>query len=499
MSCPDGGSTPASSTASSGSAERAVVQLRAFSYTYPQAAAPILSSIDLELEPGTCSLITGGTGAGKSTLLMAIKGVLPAVQTDGEIRFPSEAKASCSRFGLVLQNPETQLLSPTLGGEVAFGLENLQISSSCMQPLVQKALQDVGLDKPLSTPVDSLSMGQKYRLLLAAMLVMEPELLMLDEPSAQLDPEGLHRLRAVIRSLKRSGLAFLIAEHRTDLLAEEADAHYVLANGRLERGGRLRRGPWPKRDRLAAKPPRSDPPVLEAEGLAQSFPSGNRVWDNVSLRLAPGERAVLVGPNGSGKSTLLRCLCGLSRPVKGAVRVLGKAPYPRQLCGQVGYLQQNPQRQLFETTLCGEIEFTLKRLGWSQEARLERAQSMLERCGLSRLGLQSPYMLSFGQQHLAALAALFAPKPSLLLLDDPFVGLDWQTEQAMVQLLEELSLECSTAVVYAGHNDLEPFPWAHSRYRLQGGELVKESAPAESGLPEKMRLKKITIAGANDR
>jgi energy-coupling factor transport system ATP-binding protein len=322
-------------------------------------------------------------------------------------------------------------------------------------------------------------MGQKYRLLLAAMLAMDPELLMLDEPSAQLDPEGLDRLRAVIRSLKSRGLAVLIAEHRTDLLAEEAEACYVLANGRLEPGGRLRREPWPKREPPAAKPPRSDSPVLEAEGLAQSFPSGDWIWDNVSLRLEPGERAILVGPNGSGKSSLLRCLCGLSRPAKGAVRVLGKAPYPRQLCGRVGYLQQSPQRQLFETTLYGEVEFTLKRLGWSMEEREARVESVLDLCGLSGLARQSPFRLSFGQQHLAALAALFAPKPSLLLLDDPFAGLDRQTEQGMVQLLEELSRQCSTAVVYAGHNHLEPFPWAHSRYRLKGGELIKESAPAQ--------------------
>lgn len=430
------------------------------------------------MKPGTCSLITGGTGAGKSTLLMAVKGILPAGKTLGEIRFPSSAGASHSRFGLVLQNPDTQLLCPTVGGEVAFGLENLQIPSSRMQPLVQKALHEVGLDKPPSTPVDSLSMGQKYRLLLAAMLVMEPELLMLDEPSAQLDPEGLDRLRAVIRSLKSRGLAFLITEHRADLLAEETDARYVLADGRLESCGRTRRDPWPKRDRLLVKPPRSDSPVLEADGLAQSFQSGKRVWEQVSIRIERGERAVLVGPNGSGKSTLLRCLCGLTRPAGGAVRILGERPSPRQLCGRVGYLQQNPQRQLFETTLYGEIEFTLKRLGWSPDERLERVQCMLDLCGLGELAHQSPFRLSYGQQHLVALAALFAPRPLLLLLDDPFVGLDGQTAQAMVQLLVELSRECKTAVLYAGHDYLETFPWAHSRYRLQGGELIKENGPA---------------------
>jgi energy-coupling factor transport system ATP-binding protein len=464
-----------SSTASSADPAGPVVELRGFSFAYPSSREPVLNGIDLSVAPGGCHLITGDTGCGKSTLLLALKGLLPPDGSQGELRFPRDPQAGASRIGLVMQNPETQLLCPTVGAECAFGLENLRVPEARMKALISEALREVGLCTDLGTSVEHLSMGQKYRLMLASMLVMDPRLLILDEPAAQLDTEGLHRLREIVRRLKAKGIGFVVAEHDAEALAALADERRRLEKGMLVPAYDIGAGALLPGEQAPADPlrNRSGSPAVETRGLAFAYPSGSGVWHDIDLRLDPGERAAIVGANGTGKSTLLRCLCGFLRPERGRLRVLGRKPVPRELSGRVGYLFQNPQRQLFETSVAADVAFTLKRLGWSEDRRLDRVRSLLERCGLAGMGDTSPYRLSYGQQHLAALAAILAPGPDLLLLDDPFVGLDPGKKEAIVRIIREMSDEQGTAVIYAGHRETERFPWAHSRYRLEGGSLVR--------------------------
>lgn len=465
---------PGSSTDSKLPDAGPVAELRDFSYAYPGCSQAILTSVQAGFWPGTCSLISGQTGSGKSTLLLAIQGLLPTGRSQGEVRLACEAGQGRRPVGLVLQNPETQLLSQTVGGEIAFGLENLQIPESRMPSLVLRAMQDVGLDVPLSRPVEQLSMGQKYRLLLAAMLVMEPQLLILDEPSAQLDPDGLEQLQTVIRSLKRQGIAFIIAEHAPAALSGVTDVHLCLQDGRLVPAGsgssQSLSGSWPTD---ISPPPPSNPPAVALTDLSFEHTDGKPVWQRAALQLEPGERAALVGPNGSGKSTLLRCICGFVRPSGGNLKVLGHKPVPSRLFGQVGYLFQNPQRQLFETSVAADIDFSLRRLGWDSSRRQARLNFLLQQCFLVDVADRSPLTLSFGQQHLAALAAVIAPEPKLLLLDDPFVGLDRSRKQGMIEIICRMSRSSGTAVLYAGHDSQEPFEWVHSRYGLSEGTLIR--------------------------
>jgi len=216
---------------------RAILQLKDYGYAYPGEEGFVFENAALEIEAGQCHCLVGPTGSGKTTLVLALKGLLPAGRHKGEISFPADAGRRPG-IGVVLQNPETQLLAATVGEEVAFGLENLCVEPALMPAKVRAALEGVGLARPLDFEVEKLSMGQKYRLIMAALLVMEPELLVLDEPSAQLDPEGLGKLLGLVRKLKQAGFSFLLCEHHPERVAEVVDVFWQLdGTGKIRPAG----------------------------------------------------------------------------------------------------------------------------------------------------------------------------------------------------------------------------------------------------------------------
>jgi energy-coupling factor transporter ATP-binding protein EcfA2 len=364
------------------------------SWAYPGGGDFVLKSVNMAIAPGQCHCLTGPTGSGKTALLLAIKGLLPPGRQKGAVSFSSAS----IKAGIVLQNPETQILGSTIGAEVAFALENHCVDPVLMPAKVAKALSDIGLKLPLEGDTEKLSIGRKYRLILAALLVMEPGLLLLDELVAQLDQPGLEKLLTVIRRLKASGVSFLVCEHHPHPLKEVIDTFW-----RLQRDGSVRR--------LNASPPEiqwdrpypgkspssnSSEKVIKVRKLAVVDENGSPVWSDVSFSVAKGRRVVIYGPNGAGKTTLLRCLNGFIRPSKGSIHIWGKSPSPARLRGRVGSLFQNPQKQLFENTVFDEVVFTLERLGGDRKSMVSRVEDALFRCGISELSGQSPYKLSYG-------------------------------------------------------------------------------------------------------
>lgn len=223
-----------------------ILRLKNFSFTYPEVKTPVLQDLNCEVEAGRCYCLTGPTGSGKTTLALALKGLLSAGRYEGEIDMPSVDGSTAMAVGMVLQDPEVQLLTSSVGAEVAFGLENLCVDPADMPERVVAALQAVGLEKPLDYPVDKLSMGQKYRLLIAALLVMEPQLLILDEPGAQLDPEGLELLRECLLQLKKDGVAIILCEHRPESLLSEIDTFWQLDGSGRFAEGRYRGDTYPR-------------------------------------------------------------------------------------------------------------------------------------------------------------------------------------------------------------------------------------------------------------
>ena len=211
-----------------------VIRFNDFSYAYQDADGQVLHGITLAIHSGECHCLGGATGSGKTSLALAAKGLLADGCVSGAIKRCAASHCTDSGIGIVLQNPETQLLTGSVGSEVAFGLENQGRDPQVMTGMIRAALEQVGLEKPLDFATANLSMGEKYRLLLACQLAMQPGLLILDEPAAQLDPDGLAKLTTIVSELKKGGVALLLCENDPGPLQNAVDHHL-----HLDAGGKL--------------------------------------------------------------------------------------------------------------------------------------------------------------------------------------------------------------------------------------------------------------------
>ncbi|MFV7769917.1 ATP-binding cassette domain-containing protein [Shewanella marisflavi] len=443
----------------------ALMQLSQVDFRFHSAAAPLFEDLNLILQRGECHLVHGATGCGKSTLLRLLLGILDR-PWEGE-RLIGQGVT----LGVVMQDPNVQLLRQTLGAEVAFALENLGVASDEMLLQVRSALRRVGLYISLNTPIASLSLGQRYRLMIAAQLVLKPDILLLDEPWAQLDDQGVRELSQVLAQLQREGLALLIVEHNRGVFAELVTHRWHLTKRQLQPLALLQQtfqgeslcwrqttGPF-----LGA-------PVIDSQGFSLAFHGGQQLFNAKGLCLFPGEIAALVGDNGCGKSTLLKCLVGIQADIATiGIKVLGVRPKLGRYGADLALLHQRPSRQLFENSVLQEMQFSLKRYGLP----LARAIEMLGQLGLTTLAGHSPHTLSYGQQHLIALASLACLRPKLLLLDDPFAGLDAHFSAKIVALILKLSHQ-GTAVVVASHRPIDALPvdrvWQVAQGHLQSLE-----------------------------
>ena len=472
-----------------------IVVINGFSYAYPEAAACTLRDVSLQIKPGECHLLEGPTGSGKTTLLMAIRGLLPPGNQSGTIDLPPVSGSTFSGApGFIQQNPKAQLLCAGLGADIAFGLENHCVDPAKMAFQVEQALKLVDLKRPLDFPVDNLSMGQQYRTCIAGQLVMSPLLVMMDEPVAQLDPRGRAKTLEIIQQLKASGKAILLCEHRPEFLQSVVDRSW-----RLESDGRLTettRNAQAKAD--SSKPAgikHSSSHVVKSEALQHkplimvnglTFTSRRDGLDLTTLnfKAGKGECIVVCGPNGSGKTTLIRTLAGLVKPLSGTVEVFGTAPDLKNLRGRLTVLFQDPGKQLFETTVYDEVAFSARRSMTAEEDVADRVKSLLHELGLNHLAQASPHTLSYGQKHLVGLAALLAGKPEILLLDDPFAGLDIDHAARVIRLLTKVSAEFGTTVLWTTHDSANLIDWADRVIEIpenqqQESDITKQAEPSE--------------------
>lgn len=486
---PVGCSMPVSNTHSNRG--ETVLRLDRFSFRYPGAVDTTLRDISLQIGPGECHVVVGSTGSGKSTLLKAIRGLLSSGTRSGTIAIAGGEAA------LVLQNPKTQLLCPSLGADIAFGLENHCVEPSEMTGRVHESLVRVGLNRPLAYPVDGLSMGQQYRACIAGQLVMDAPLLMLDEPVAQLDARGREKVITIIHQFKSTGGAVLICEHRAELLAEIADHWW-----RLDRKGYLTRQRVPLMDgtpslgKTVASPTQTaasslavgnGTEVLRLEGVCFAHGYGELDLSALSLSVNTGECVVISGPNGSGKTTLLRAIAGLVKPIAGRIEITGKSASLQTVRGRVALLCQEPGKQLFETTVFAEVAFAARRGGLAEEDKITgRVWMLLKKLGLEGLAEASPHTLSYGQKHLVGLAAVLAGRPRLLLLDDPFAGLDDERSATVMQVVAKIARQEGMTVLWTTHELGELLHWADKIVDLseeQGGDGTgkqRRTVPSET-------------------
>ena len=366
--------------------------------------------------------------------------------------------------GLVLQDPDAQVVLARVGDDVAFGCENLGVPRAEIWPRVHEALDDVGLDVPLDRPTKALSGGQKQRLALAGALAMRPGLLLLDEPTANLDPAGVAEVReAVDRLLLRHPATLVVVEHRVDVWLPLVSRVIVLGDGGVVADGAPDEVLGREGARLAAQgvwvpgiPPAAPPaPVsaagdtlLAARGLAVARVQGRPVAEGIDLAVCEGQVLAVTGPNGVGKSTLGLTLAGLLKPAAGelvATPVLaagaGAAPIrwrSRQLLTRIGTVFQDPEHQLLSRTVRDELEVGPRALGLDAAQTGARIEELLVRLRLDGLAAANPFTLSGGEKRRLTVAAALATRPRVLVLDEPTFGQDARTWAELVALLAGL-------------------------------------------------------------
>ena len=475
-------------------------------WTYRGAARPALDGLDFRLEGGQVLLVLGPSGSGKSTLARALAGIVPhalpgtwagrlAVGTD-EVPATPAARLG-QRVGLVFQDPESQLVMPRVEDEVAFGLENRGWDRAAMLRRVPEALALAGLAGFERRNSRALSGGEQQRLALAGVLAPLPSLLVFDEPTANLDPPGMHAFFERLGELAaRRGQTLVVIEHRLAAALPLADQVLLLdASGRqlaygppqavgprhaaaLERSGGWVPAAWapPRATPSTAAAPKRPPPagattVATLEGVALHYgrgPEARTALAGVDLVVHAGERVALVGPNGSGKSSLLFVLAGARRPSAGRALVRdarGELRDPRglppaTLPGLIGLAFQDPEIGFVTRTVALEVGAD--------------GGELLERFGLAGLDERDPYRLSQGQQRRLSLAALAARRPRLLLLDEPTYGLDRRGSAQVVAFLDA-GRDDGQAQVVATH-DPRLLPACDRVVALDGGRVAFEGS-----------------------
>lgn len=512
----------------------AAITARGWGWRHAGRTKPAVNALDLDIRPGERVLLLGPSGAGKSTLLHALAGVLGDGTVDdggagesddadesGSLLIDGEPpRARRGRAGLMQQDPETQVVLSRLGDDAAFGAENLSVPRDCIWSRVHEALDDVGLGHfPLDHPTSALSGGQKQRLALAGILAMRPGLLLLDEPTANLDPAGVLEVRdAVARCLDKTGATLVVVEHRVAVWKDLVDRIVVLQPGSdtqpavlidgapdqvLEQARTLLigAGVWvpgyvpPTRERSltgSASTERSASTdglapgqlLLAAESLGISRERPRRrgfksvppvpVQRDVTAQVRAGEALTITGPNGAGKSTFALTLAGLIPSVEGKVsatvelsRGAGIDPYKwraEQLIARIGTVFQEPEHQFVTGRVLDELQFGPRHLGHGEE----RVDELLERLRLTGLVDANPYTLSGGEKRRLSVATVLAAHPQVLVLDEPTFGQDANTWAELASFLSEL-LDAGTAVVSVTHDQ----EFTH----VLGGTELKLGAP----------------------
>jgi energy-coupling factor transport system ATP-binding protein len=447
----------------------AIARLSNLSYWYPGAEEPALRDVSLLLDAGL-TLVTGPSGGGKSTLLRILNGLVPhfhggriagVADVDGHDVITTPTRTLARTVGFVFQDPELQTVYDAVDREVAFGLENIALPPREMAARVEEALHAAGAAHLAGRSVRTLSGGERQRVALASALAMRPRLVVLDEPTSQLDPEGASMVLDAVRNLVEQGRAAVIAEHRLDRLLTQTSASLIVERGSVSAA-------WPAAPSLSATRPMPSsrgPVAWSLAGVTAGF-GGRVVLDSIDVAGHQGQVVALSGPNGGGKTTLLRLIAGAMAPMSGKVE---RRP------GRIAYLPQNPTALLHRPTLRSEVSLTLERAGDS-----EPPEAILDELGLLAVAGRYPRDLSCGERQRAALAAVLPGRPDFVLLDEPTRGIDAEARVALVRLVSRLR-DGGAAVVLATHDPDLRAALADRELSVSGGKVVeatRSSVPA---------------------
>ena len=521
-----------------------ILEARIESFTYFAAPKPSLGQIALDLEPGEFIILTGPAGSGKTTLCYALTGVIPhaiegtyagQVKIDGQDLNTLRLAQVSKLCGFVLQSPEYQLFNLTVKDDVAFGPENLILPVGAVLERIADALHQVGMQGYEARNSDLLSGGQMQRVVLASVLAMHTNVLILDQPTAELDPVGRKQIYEHLLRLNREmGKTIVVADDRLSDVAPYATRIALLERGQITHMGapnaffaeravftsglripapvRLHHylesqgySPQPldldlgrtadqyrpllagygARGMEPASPPAGASPaagaMIQFEQVAHVYPTGQAALNDINLTIQPGEFVAIAGENGAGKTTLAKHLIGLLRPTQGRVLLRGR-DIARQsiarLSDQVGYLFQDPDYQIFSDSVYKEVAFALK-IRRVPKAEIEgRVMAVLDRLGLAAYRELHPYRLSRGQRQRLALASIFVHGPPILVVDEPSTGLDYAETHDIMQMLAERNRDGATVLVIT--HDIElVLRYSRRALVISGGQVRLDIPTAE--------------------
>jgi cobalt transport protein ATP-binding subunit len=517
----------------------AAVAVDGVTFTYHGADRPALRGVSFTQAAGETIGVMGASGAGKSTLAKCLNRIVPEFEDGdfhGVIRIAGESLEVlrvcdvAPKVGMVFQDFESQLFSTNVAHEVAFAMEQVGMDRAEMDRRILPALEAVGLRGFEHRDPMSLSGGEKQRLAIASVLALRPSVIVLDEPTTDLDPEGRAEVFDLIAKLRAQGLSLIVIEHESEEL-RAADRIVVLREGEIAADGPpaevfartelltacgvrppglghalglLGIDAQPKSveqaydaierayPRLATNQignvnarPESSMPVAPAfigiENVSFSYAGGPRVLDSIELKVEAGEFLAIVGQNGSGKTTLAKHIVGLLQPVAGRVTIDGKdraEMRPAETARAVAYVFQNPEHQIFAATVEEEVAFGPRNFGLAEDEIRRRCDEALEAVGLQNERQSDPFLLSKGERQRLAVASVLVLRPRMLILDEPTTGLDHREQLRMMELVRDLN-RAGIAIVIITHT-----PWLVAEYARRVVLMRKGAKIFDGGVRE---------------
>lgn len=479
-----------------------VITVENLRYRYPHTEQLALDGLNFSVEQGEFIGIIGENGAGKSTLSQAIMGLVPQfykgayggkVMVDGIEAGKTPVAQLCGHVGLVFQNPFNQLsgAKETVYEEVAFGMQNLAVPSEEMKKRVEEALKLLDIWQYRDRNPFDLSGGQMQRVAIASVLVMRPDVMILDEPTSQLDPEGSDEVFRAVETLTRSGITILMIEQKIEKLAAYCDRILLLHKGKQiaydtpgkvfsmpdlneygiqapaftricrAKGVTLADGTYPvtveeaadvlkekqwgrkgqEREDAASKAIVYGAEQFRIENLDFSYLAEVPILKALNLKLDQRPTAI-IGQNGAGKTTLVKLLKGLLKPVSGTIYFHGDDISKKtvaMLAGNVGYVFQNPDDQIFKYNVMDEVMFGPLNIGMDPERAKKEAERALKLTGLSGKEKENPYDLELYERKMTAIASVLAMDTDVLILDEPTIAQDWRGRQIIGNIIRSLS------------------------------------------------------------
>ena len=514
-----------------------IIEIEDLTYTYPGAETPILDHVNLQVEKGDFLAIVGNNGCGKSTLCKTLNGLIPhfitgefsgRVLVDGVNTLEADVGALAKKAGYVYQDFENQIVRPTVLDDASYACLNYAMGD--YEKRGKEALGLCGLEGREQDYVWSLSGGQTHLLALAGAVSLGPEVLILDEPIAQLDPGHADRIYGVLKELnEKHGKTILVIEHHTEYIADYCK-HVVLmrdgkiawklpANEALRRVGELRESnifppqvtlaadglrrkgalPWeqalpttveegkaafsPLSYRENPVPPEAAPrreeePAVEFRGVSVSYRSvkgePRKIFAELDLTIRRGDKVALIGSNGAGKSTLMKLMVGLLKPSEGEIFLNGDSIHRKRtedLSRQISLVYQNPEQMFIQDSIRADVSFAMKARGVKDYQR--RTRQLLERFRLEDLAERDGRLLSGGQMRRASLAIGVSLDPGILLLDEPTANLDIATRREIMKTLEDMK-EITGTVMIATHDMQLVCQWAQRIVVLKNGRVIAD-------------------------